>query len=437
MTKRNKMKLTPIKNEHIIDAGKLIDNDGIPVDYLSSYYWVSLSIAREYPFTYLVQEAYKLATKDNEKQDFKFNDSYRTYIKGLGFTINYRKEGISFFNSLDISHFNGVGGKQYRSANPDDVRNGTILRLLTVKLNKWGNFSLVEDFEFKSDNYWQASGRFKPYLWLKTSRKGDSGKVFFVFGVHSNGYIYLQLNCLRSDYANKKLGALPDTKIRLFDEYLGRSEYSETRIQGNELSAYNWDRFIELGQDFIYQYAPLYDELERITSAEVPEKQVSLGNTLTQYPHPTKIKSKLSANRIFKGKKTDWAKKQTTSKRLGNAGEELVMVFEKQKLNSLKLFDEEEKVQKKLDGEGYDILSFDENKKELHIEVKTTFGDLEEPFFMSANEIAYYKVFPKNYLLYRLYNYNYELKIADFYIFSAEQLMKLDFNATNYEVSIK
>jgi hypothetical protein len=59
------------------------------------------------------------------------------------------------------------------------------------------------------------------------------------------------------------------------------------------------------------------------------------------------------------------------------------------------------------DGLGYDIKSFDPSTgEEIHIEVKTTVGPPETPFYMSAPEIDYAKSCAVKYRIYRVYNYS-------------------------------
>ena len=94
-------------------------------------------------------------------------------------------------------------------------------------------------------------------------------------------------------------------------------------------------------------------------------------------------------------------------------------------------------VSKVLDGRGFDILSYDENENEIHIEVKTTTGKEDEPFYFSINEKEYLEQHPENYYLYRLYEFQLNPNRTKYFILSASDfLKKVEFNATNFEVSI-
>ena len=62
------------------------------------------------------------------------------------------------------------------------------------------------------------------------------------------------------------------------------------------------------------------------------------------------------------------------------------------------------------DGYGYDILSYNDDGSERYIEVKTTKGDFNTPFYLSARELEFSKLHKDNYYLYRVYDYSLENK---------------------------
>lgn len=65
-------------------------------------------------------------------------------------------------------------------------------------------------------------------------------------------------------------------------------------------------------------------------------------------------------------------------------------------------------VAKYKDGLGYDIIStdVDENGKEveIYIEVKTTSGDVDMPFYVSNRELEISRLYNKLYYIYRIFN---------------------------------
>ncbi|MDE5776676.1 MAG: DUF3883 domain-containing protein, partial [Treponemataceae bacterium] len=74
----------------------------------------------------------------------------------------------------------------------------------------------------------------------------------------------------------------------------------------------------------------------------------------------------------------------------------------------------------------------------LYIEVKTTKGGLDTPFYMSENEKAFIEIYKENTQIYRVYNYNQETNVGEIEIITYEELMKnYDFNPITYKVTKK
>jgi hypothetical protein len=429
------MKLSPINREHIIEAGKYIDYYGIPDNYLSNNYWVEIPNGKEYPFKYLTRIAYQM-TEGNEGiwLDFQSNESYRSYVeKELQFPIHYYKEGINFFTKEDIEHFEKIGGEKYRKANDEDLRSAQLLKPLVYKVNKWAENSSIEDFIVKKDKTWQWSGTFKSYLWIRLYRPNRSQKVFFIVGVTSDGNLFYKIDCLRSNFT--KSGVLAIEAQSLFDEYLKKTDCKEVIISKESLQYLTWDKLVEQTTRYFNKYSSLYDELEDLIRSKHAIKNED--NRFELVDPPLKTKSLLIKKRTFKGQIIDWSQKQATTKVLGDAGEELVIEFEKAKLIEAGLYHKVELVTKVKDGCGYDVLSFDTNGKEIHIEVKTTTGNDDEPFYLSINEKEYLEQHPKNYFLYRLHQFRFNPNSAKYFILSATDFLnKAEFNATNFEVSL-
>ena len=109
------------------------------------------------------------------------------------------------------------------------------------------------------------------------------------------------------------------------------------------------------------------------------------------------------------------------------------MAYERERLRKYGRSDLALKVEhiakEKGDGEGYDILSFDTEGRQLFIEVKTTGGSCQDQFFISANELEFAKKHPENYYVYRLYHLMDAPKLA---IYSVADLLKLKPIVTQY-----
>lgn len=110
---------------------------------------------------------------------------------------------------------------------------------------------------------------------------------------------------------------------------------------------------------------------------------------------------------------------------IGRKGELLVMEYEKQRL-----IDEEENVEKRLrhtsvedgDGYGYDICSF-ENDKKIFIEVKTTTGSFWSNLFFTQNEFDVMNKYDEEYYLYRVCNFDTETNLGELFIFKGKEMI--------------
>lgn len=107
-------------------------------------------------------------------------------------------------------------------------------------------------------------------------------------------------------------------------------------------------------------------------------------------------------------RKFDVALKDEKNRKLGRAGEEAVLEWERQKLMGASRADLARKViwisEEFGDGAGYDILSYEPDGRERLVEVKTTSGHQTTPFYLSENERALSDERPDAFRLVRLYN---------------------------------
>lgn len=105
----------------------------------------------------------------------------------------------------------------------------------------------------------------------------------------------------------------------------------------------------------------------------------------------------------------DYLEREARNRSLGAAGEEFVINYERARLirsGRDRLAGRIEHVSRlRGDGEGFDILSFEESGQERLIEVKTTKYGQETPFFLSRNELAVSESRLDRYHLYRLFRF--------------------------------
>ena len=98
------------------------------------------------------------------------------------------------------------------------------------------------------------------------------------------------------------------------------------------------------------------------------------------------------------------------NRKLGREGEELVLHFERQRLQLQDRVDLAKKVkwisQEVGDGAGYDILSFDHQGNERLVEVKTTVGIDTTPFYITRNELSLSSERPEAFRLCRVFDFS-------------------------------
>lgn len=171
-----------------------------------------------------------------------------------------------------------------------------------------------------------------------------------------------------------------------------------------------------LTQDFIYAIANHLNHIEiapELSGIASTEMQISSSDVRC-------LEGKIS----FNGKTINYIQNNIENKRIGDLGELWVMNYEIQKLinaSKQKLVNKIKHVAKDNgDGTGFDILSCSEKEEQIFIEVKTTKGNKETPFFITRNELERSKLEKENYYLYRVYNFNENLNTADLLIIRGE-----------------
>ncbi len=214
------------------------------------------------------------------------------------------------------------------------------------------------------------------------------------------------------------------------------SEIGWMEISASALIHYDWERLISEVVEFISSNTHHYEQLEKKVWGNVTSQE-TFNDSLSKRSYPNWGLTLLPDRKpTFKGYNTDFIQKNIEDKQLGDNGEELVREFEKKKLKEKGLLNLVEQVQIVKDGDGYDILSFDEKCNPLYIEVKTTEKDEKTSFYLSLNEYLFAERNQGKYVIYRLYNYDYEKNHADFFIIE-NPINSLLFQPTQYQVYLK
>lgn len=124
---------------------------------------------------------------------------------------------------------------------------------------------------------------------------------------------------------------------------------------------------------------------------------------------------------------------EARNRRLGLAGEEFAIRFEEERLwraGQKRLAGKIEHVARtRGDGEGYDILSFEESGEERLIEVKTTTFGPYTPLFVTRNEVDVSEERADEYYIYRLFDFRDDPKL---FLVPGEIAMSFDLEATHF-----
>ncbi len=140
------------------------------------------------------------------------------------------------------------------------------------------------------------------------------------------------------------------------------------------------------------------------------------------------IEKRKKKRRKYVARKVDFEARYEENRVLGDAGERYIYDYEINRLKELgvtfDVFDEVIHTSKVFgDGAGYDILSKeDEEGKNLYIEVKTTKGGLNTPFFISINELRFMEDYKEEARIYRVYNFDYDTNMGEVEIIDYETL---------------
>jgi hypothetical protein len=175
---------------------------------------------------------------------------------------------------------------------------------------------------------------------------------------------------------------------------------------------------MEMGMPWIDGYKPAVNYQEAIIEAigrhlgrpdgmavvdAVPDRHPEL--PIVSVPGRRNVAPPKSIVRI--ARRFDVTERDRVNRELGVAGEAMVFDAERRRLDACGREDLSRKVRwaSKEDGDGlgYDILSFDPDGERRFLEVKTTRGGIETPFFMSRNEMGFSDDEPDRFRLCRVH----------------------------------
>lgn len=147
----------------------------------------------------------------------------------------------------------------------------------------------------------------------------------------------------------------------------------------------------------------------------------------------------------FIARKIDWEKARDRNNEIGDQGEEFVLEYEIDRLiysisiNRISAIQNVQHLSRlQGDGLGFDILSINNDGSPRYIEVKTTSGDFNQPFYMSKNERNFFEEYGDSAFIYRVYNFNRQTRRGSIAIISQKELFtNFKFDTITWQVTPK
>jgi len=188
-----------------------------------------------------------------------------------------------------------------------------------------------------------------------------------------------------------------------------------------------------------------YDEGFILNKSSRPAKFSLLNPISKAVIQPAVVRKIKEKTRRFIARKIDWEKARDRNNEIGDQGEEFVLEFEIDRLIETLSIDRTKATQNvqhlsrlQGDGLGYDISSINDDGSPRYIEVKTTSGGFNQPFYMSKNEKYFFEEYEDSAFIYRVYNFNRETRRGDVRMISQSELFSnFNFDTITWQVTPK
>lgn len=175
-----------------------------------------------------------------------------------------------------------------------------------------------------------------------------------------------------------------------------------------------------------------------LTSKSVIRKAIDIKEETPIYGQETKSRTRKEKKKAFNARKVDFDEINKRNKEIGEAGELFVLNYEINKLG--KALGEKVRHVAKEDGDGagYDILSYSLDGQVRFLEVKTTTGSLETPFYLTENERLFLEMYGDEAEIIRVYNFDINSKNGDIFRISGNEFLeKITLQTIGYKASLK
>ena len=235
------------------------------------------------------------------------------------------------------------------------------------------------------------------------------------------------------------------------NDYVNNLKEKHNFVQSGNVYIRNFDDVFstvpeEYISDFLIGYKESTNEKSTKRVCYIAEAIKIDEKCLSKTEQPTKVSKKANKTTANKKGKRDYIIQYIRDFEIGEAGESLVYKHELDTIKKAKnagLIDQSvfvKWVSREDDSAGYDILSYDIDKKvEKYIEVKTTTGSKNTPFYISENELEFSKNNADKYCVYRVYGLKDEISLTHYYIINGnlEEQENFELLKKDYLVKLK
>jgi hypothetical protein len=199
----------------------------------------------------------------------------------------------------------------------------------------------------------------------------------------------------------------------------------------------------------ILEWEPPAEFIERVgitlvkpEPLELSQPSPTISNQLlfVEKPAPKTKNVGVKTSEFRSRKSPDYGLIDSRNKKLGLEGELFILDQEIRGLRDAGRADLAEKVIHvsviEGDGAGHDIKSYDVDGTPKFIEIKTTKGSGNTPFFISPNELEYSRQHPEGYHLYRLYEFEPHSKTGKVFVLRGDLSSQINLIPTQYKAEI-
>ena len=400
--------------------------------------------------------------KEPKLEDYNLNKEILEFSKKFENILMNRKKWCVFV--LSIILYSAYGFlfwlvSAYNQNNQDDWSISLCVLLVILWMAPW----LLADWLGERINLYFLSSSDDYSLYKKTQ---ENKKIYDAQLKEYNKYLEEIKKANARNIINENLVYLPELKQKIFNKRITDDDLVEFRgtIEklGNCRKYMSWDemnhyeefeKYLNLREQRIsdvYKANNGGNYRKKDQGEDGFESVTNIGNNTekikideSKYRDEENTEEHENNQRAFEGKNVDFEEINKENISLGLKGEKTIINYEKEILIRNKRGDLADKVKhvsaEDGAGTGYDILSFDLDDNPKYIEVKTTKGNRNIPFYFSENEMAFIEHEPKYCCIYRLYNFNVETETGNLIIANGyeEIMQKFSLKTSQYKVKIK